>query len=217
MEKEIIKSCSLKFKWIIIVFTIIAVISLLIFTVPTIPSLLEALDFYDENVDFAELAYKSDKYEDEYSGTVYDNDGKASRITLSRYEVVGLAEAENGLSYAFDETNFGELLGGGLLISLLSLLCGVLAWLLFRFTTITVTNKRIYYRFIFLQYDVLPIDAVTSASTFFIMGVSVGTSSKKVRICLITNYKQVHEAIVNLMIERQGKIKNNSETISETI
>lgn len=72
-------------------------------------------------------------------------------------------------------------------------------------TSITVTNKRVYGKTVFGKRVDLPLDSVSSISLGFFAGISVATSSGKIKFLLISNRNDVYEVISKLLVERQQK------------
>lgn len=74
-------------------------------------------------------------------------------------------------------------------------------------TEINITDKRVYGKTIFGKRVDLPLDSISAVSTGVLKGISVATSSGKIHFIGISNYKEIHEEISKLLIERQEKEK----------
>lgn len=72
---------------------------------------------------------------------------------------------------------------------------------------INVTDKRVYGKARFGKRVDLPLDSISAVATGILKGISVASSSGKIHFTGISNNKEIHEAISNLLIERQGKEK----------
>lgn len=76
---------------------------------------------------------------------------------------------------------------------------------------LVVTNKRVYGKTIFGKRVDLPIDSISSVGMCMFNGVFIATSSGKIKFLLMKNQKELHNAISNLIINRQDKNSNNIE------
>ena len=78
----------------------------------------------------------------------------------------------------------------------------------------TVTDKRIYGKGAWGKRVDLPVDSVSAISTIRILkGVTVATSSGKIKFLVIKNANAIYEVLNNLLIERQTK-KNEAATVT---
>ncbi len=69
-----------------------------------------------------------------------------------------------------------------------------------------ITNKRVYGKILFGRQVDIPLDQISSVSiTGLFKGISVYSNSGKVSFGNITNYKEMHNVISNLLIARQEK------------
>lgn len=89
------------------------------------------------------------------------------------------------------------------------LLYGLVALIYFIFSKceLTVTNKRVYGRAVFGKRVDLPLDAISAVGTSMMKGISVGTSSGTIKFKFINNSAEIHSAISDLLLDRQGKEK----------
>lgn len=111
------------------------------------------------------------------------------------------------LDYAFSswavKTAFTILFAGGGGLALLSLLA--YAWL--HSFSISVTDKRIFGKASFGKQVELPVDSVSAVSTGAFKGIAVATSSGRISFLLIKNRDEIHEAISQLLVDRQNSQK----------
>lgn len=154
---------------------------------------LRVRDFNNHYHDSSCQVYNS--YYSNYSDYLWD-----SMIPECRYSYFSTGEEyataiimENEISSAL------TILGFGIVV------CFCL-FLMLKFYTITVTDKRIYGRLAFGKRVDLPIDFVTSVAKIQgLKGITVLSSSKKRKFILIKNVNEIYNEINNLLIERQKK------------
>ena len=82
--------------------------------------------------------------------------------------------------------------------------------LIFCGAKIVVTDKRVYGKSLLGQRVDLPLDSISAVGTFWLMGVSVSTSSGRIKFAFIKNKNEIHECISKLLIERQRASKENA-------
>lgn len=70
---------------------------------------------------------------------------------------------------------------------------------------ITITDKRVYGIAAFGKRVDLPVDSISSVGTSWLKGIDVSSPSGTIRFKLIKNQETIHNAISNLLIERQKK------------
>lgn len=87
----------------------------------------------------------------------------------------------------------------------LSILIAVILVLSVAKCQIYVTDKRIYGKAAFGKRVDLPLDSVSAVGTSIFKGISVATSSGKISFLAIQNRDDIHSALSDLLIERQGK------------
>lgn len=125
-----------------------------------------------------------------------------------------------GLSYSgvanLDDSSYGGYKAFLVLMIILGVLCfvvGLLLWLIPIDCELTVTNKRVYGKALFGKRVDLPIDSISavSFSTFF-NRIIVSTSSGVISFVRISNNKEIHKVISDLLIERQ----NNQDSLHTT-
>ena len=71
--------------------------------------------------------------------------------------------------------------------------------------SLTVTNKRVYGKAAFGKQVDLPLDSVSAIGMSAFQGIAIGTSSGKIKFVGISNRDEIHNAISNLLVERQEK------------
>lgn len=91
------------------------------------------------------------------------------------------------------------------IVIFVSLLCFVLAFCLFMYSKVelTVTNKRVYGTAAWGKRVDLPLDKISAVATSFFHGIAVASSAGSIHFKMIENYKDVHEEISKLLMERQ--------------
>lgn len=85
--------------------------------------------------------------------------------------------------------------------------------------SMTVTDKRIYGKTWFGKRADLPVDSISAISlTGLFKGITVATSSGKIRFLFIKNYYEIYKELNNLMINRQSvkKVRNPIGRIKTT-
>lgn len=82
--------------------------------------------------------------------------------------------------------------------------------LIFCGAEIVITDKRVYGKSLLGQRVDLPLDSISAVGTFWLMGVSVSTSSGRIKFAFIKNKNEIHECISKLLIERQRASKENA-------
>ena len=92
-------------------------------------------------------------------------------------------------------------------------LIGGLIYLGLRSYELTVTDKRIYGKIAWGKRVDLPVDSVSATATLGSKGISVSTSSGRIRFRTIKNANEIYEVVNNLLIERQQK-RNNTTVIA---
>lgn len=91
---------------------------------------------------------------------------------------------------------------------LIGLVLGIILVVLFFVTkscAITVTDKRIFGKAMFGKRVDLPLDSINAVGSGAFNGIAVTTASGALSFCLMQNRDEVHNAISNLLVERQNK------------
>ena len=119
-----------------------------------------------------------------------------SVITLIVWLVI-IPELEGSNSSTFDFFS---------IISPLIIVSSFIVYFITKGCSITVTDKRVYGKASFGKRVDLPLDSISAvASRTFLNCICVSTSSGNISFFLAKNYAQIHKAINDLLIARQGK------------
>lgn len=81
---------------------------------------------------------------------------------------------------------------------------------------IVVTDKRVYGKVAFGKQVDLPLDSISAVGTNMFNGISVATSSGKIKFASIDNRDEVHKVISRLLIERQSENKEGKSMVSQS-
>lgn len=83
---------------------------------------------------------------------------------------------------------------------------------------IVITDKRVYGKALLGQRVDLPLDSISAVGTFMLNGVSVSTSSGRIRFAFVKNRNEIYECVGKLLIERQSESKETAPVKSgETV
>ena len=83
--------------------------------------------------------------------------------------------------------------------------------------SLTVTDKRVYGNNSVGKRVDLPLDSITAVGTSIFSGLAVTTASGAIKFVMLKNRDEVHKAISDLLINRQGKDKTVTTTIKQEI
>ena len=138
-------------------------------------------------------AYELHDHTDSWYGGCYNDNGEL----MCPYSLYSNSDAyaramEPGIKYIAPVVFVGLLIGGLLVLWLGSY-------------ELTVTDKRIYGKVIFGKRVDLPLDSVSATATGLFKGISVSTSSGKIKFRYIKNADEIHQKINELLINRQEK------------
>lgn len=87
-------------------------------------------------------------------------------------------------------------------------------WYAYGKSELTVTDKRVYGKAMFGKRVDIPLDSISAVGTSSLLkGVSVSSSSGRLVFTGIENKDEIHQAISELLLERQAKNKSNQQTI----
>ena len=101
-------------------------------------------------------------------------------------------------------------------LALIILIVGLIVkWWLSSFE-LTVTNKRVFGIASFGKRVDLPLDSISSVGTSALKGVDIGTSSGRIKFKMVRNQVEVHDVISDLLVGRQHKQKQISDSKSIT-
>ena len=88
---------------------------------------------------------------------------------------------------------------------------GIVLYIMWSASSITVTDKRVYGKAIFGSRVDIPLDSISAVGTVAITnGITVSSSSGKISFAYISNSDEIHSILSKIIIERQG---NNSTNI----
>lgn len=129
-------------------------------------------------------------------------------IVLSIWEI----HMEKELYYPYHRTKPYEV---WLVCSIIGTILSVLFYWWLSKMEIVVTNKRVYGCVAFGKRVDLPIDSISAVGMSMFNGLAVGSSSGRIVFSLLQNRDAVHNAISDLLIERQSH--ESATTITQTI
>ena len=112
--------------------------------------------------------------------------------------------------FIFETAHYGGerfFLGITLYLSILFGIISMIIYLSYRKVSITVTDKRVYGTAAWGKRVDLPFDSISAVGTSMMQGISVATSSGAIKFKFIKNFKEIHSAISQLLLERQDKEK----------
>lgn len=108
----------------------------------------------------------------------------------------------NTLSIANDIENAGFVIG--VILAAISILT-LTFYLYSSKMQLIVTDKRVYGKTAFGKQVDLPLDSISAVGTSMLKGITVATSSGKIKFLGISNRDDIHKVISQLLIERQNK------------
>ncbi len=143
-------------------------------------------------------------------------------LGLIAYLLDGLVVASSAISfyktlgptivYAFGRGN-----GGNIVLVPLIFASPIIAYLVYMNWSkiaITITNKRVYGVSVFRKRVDLPMDSISAVGTGIFSSLVVTTASGAIKFVMLENRDDLHKALSNLLVERQGKsvtIEPNSD------
>ena len=183
---------------------------------------------------------KKEYYDDHWTSSTFFRPScihtKTYSDTLSNgyaYEVPALAETPEEFkqyhptlkSYmkCYSES-YSNIMCGGLitddnlwnaLIPLPLIIIAMLLYLWLSKYSLTVTDKRVYGKAAFGKRVDLPLDMVSAVGTSALKGISVGTSSGRIKFKLIKNRDEIHSTLSKLLMDRQQAEKKR--TVSQPV
>lgn len=143
-------------------------------------------------------------------------------LGLIAYLLDGLVVASSAISYyeTFGRTiayAFGSGNGGNDILVPLIFASPIIAYLVYMNWSkiaITITNKRVYGVSVFRKRVDLPMDSISAVGTGIFSSLVVTTASGAIKFVMLENRDDLHKALSNLLVERQGKsvtIEPNSD------
>ena len=126
---------------------------------------------------------------------------------ISYYKTLGRT-----IAYAFGRGNGGN----DVLVPLIfaSPIIAYLVYMNWSKIAITITNKRVYGVSVFRKRVDLPMDSISAVGTGIFSSLVVTTASGAIKFVMLENRDDLHKALSNLLVERQGKsitIEPNSD------
>ena len=197
-EKVIIKSEQYKLKKIFIILAIVGLLLTLLLVVPYAGRYSNSYERYDEQFDEHLLARSC--------GALYETGEKCRECKVileysskSNFVINSLFKH---YSYGFLPFIVFDLLGGLVYLWLCSY-------------ELTITDKRIFGKAAWGKRVDLPVDSVSSTAKISLLkGVSVSTSSGKISFLAIKNADEIYKVVSNLLIERQQKKEQGTNSIN---
>ena len=197
-EKILIKSYHVNVKKLFKIFLIIGIaLSIILAAISTI-ALVE--DYNYQLAKFEELT--SEPIYQSYKPT-YDRHQEAGACYVGRSTICPSCKAvEATLS---QEPVFNA---SGLIFSIIPLVALLLLWVIICIINLsydlTVTDKRIYAKALWIKHISLPLDLLSATSSLNLFGgISVSTASGRIVFLFISNAIDIYNTINNLLIERQ--------------
>ena len=214
-EKILLQSKNYNIKKVIVITTILTILTSVIIL---LSFYIEGYSYHKENYD-ERIQYLQDNYMYGYSSISYsvscgcyvDTSADFTRIHPT---VTSYAKCCWGNEAIL---NTDEITISLMPLTLIILIVILYFWL--RSYSLTVTDKRVYGKTAFGKQVDLPLDSISAIGTSALKGVSVGTSSGKIKFILIKNQAEMHSVMGNLLKERQEKnqIATKETPIPQTI
>lgn len=202
-EKTLIQSDQYNAKIIIIAFIILGILLPLNFFITNLD---EKLDWIDTHMNDYYITYEEHQ-EAGSCGKLYGNGGLCHACKF-------VNEHPSKFLYALDfviDSRKDEMFITAVSISAF----GVVIYLWLRSYELTVTNKRVLGRVLWVKRVDLPIDSVSAISTINLLkAVSVSTSSGRISFLFLKNANEIYEVINDLIITRQKQNKQMNESKS---
>lgn len=126
---------------------------------------------------------------------------------ISFYKTLGRT-----IAYAFGRGNDGNIVLVPLIF--VSPIIAYLVYMNWSKIAITITNKRVYGVSVFRKRVDLPMDSISAVGTGIFSSLVVTTASGAIKFVMLENRDDLHKALSNLLVERQGKsitIEPNSD------
>ena len=117
-------------------------------------------------------------------------------------------DSYSSLGFAFEWAIYDVTSIIGAIAAVVIVIIGVIVYFCLSKIELTVTDKRVYGKAIFGRHVDLPLDKISAVGLAWPKAISVATSSGRVTFFEIINRDEIYECINNLLIERQGKAKN---------
>ena len=122
-----------------------------------------------------------------------------------------LKECNSKMSFYYDMDSISSI---ALIVIGIPTLLLIILWLYTRKMKIVVTDKRVYGQTAFGKQVDLPFDSISAIGKSILKGISVSTSSGRIRFLLISNRDDIYKNISDLLIQRQGTKQEKKEVIN---
>ena len=106
-----------------------------------------------------------------------------------------------------DTYNEEELFPIVIVTGIISFACAIIIGKIFKSRELIVTNKRVVARTAFGYRLDLPLEKVTSVSTYIFNGITCSTPSAKINFQFCKNKKEVFDTIISETLQRDSKFK----------
>ncbi len=99
----------------------------------------------------------------------------------------------------------------------IAILIDIIIYLWLHSYTLTITDKRVFGKVAFGKRVDLPVDSISAISSINLFkGVSVSTSSGKIRFIAIKNANEIYDVINKLLVDRQKEISQGTMVIQSS-
>ena len=214
-EKILLQSKNYNIKKVIVITTILTILTSVIIL---LSFYIEGYSYHKENYDMRiavlQDSFLYDSYTSQHSRSCGCYVDTAADFTRIHPTVTSYAKCCWGNEAIL---NTDEITISLMPLTLIILIVILYFWL--RSYSLTVTDKRVYGKTAFGKQVDLPLDSISAIGTSALKGISVGTSSGKIKFKLIKNQAEMHSVMGNLLKERQGKnqIATKETPIPQTI
>lgn len=175
-EKKIIESRKNSFITIISIFIMIITFCILLSDIKKINRINEVLQYrleYSQSIEDLQEITKDSKYSD----SIYNSNRKIAKQNKEKYLYITIN-----------------------IICIIAFMCALIAILLSVKTSLVVTDKRVYGTIALGKRVDIPLKAISSIGTGFLQSIVVASSSGKICFYGISNYKEIHTEISNLIL-----------------
>lgn len=194
-EKILIKSEKYNIKVMIILILIIGIIaSILSFVVP--------------------VTHEMDFYKDSYAEYLEHQEVGCSDYLCYRCKYHG--NNESLMEFALNGT-LPYYIRSSMIPVGIAILIDIIIYLWLHSYTLTITDKRVFGKVAFGKRVDLPVDSISAISSINLFkGVSVSTSSGKIRFIAIKNANEIYDVINKLLVDRQKEISQGTMAIQSS-
>lgn len=111
----------------------------------------------------------------------------------------------------FNNGTWADLRIPALIIAIILIIVAIVLFMYTNSCEITVTDKRIFGKASFGKRVDLPLDSISAVSTTSIFnGIGVSSSSGTIKFLYITNAKEIHQTISELLVNRQNSFQDKT-------